>query len=194
MEFPKRFDKESIKPGDWEKLLEALTARDKDLETEFNLSINGKHAAIMVPRVTIDPAYKQKNLTAANAAANWAALSWQNEFSTTANAVTNAVTYNGRGILTRCVFAEITSAGTAARVFGGQITIDGNIVYQDTVAAVVRESAWRVLVGSYSETGGTNHLIVDAAIGLPFNNSCVIDLKSDGTRTFTVGWHIDKKL
>lgn len=194
MEFQKRFDKQTIKPGDWEKLLDALAARDKDIEKEFNLSINQKHAPILVPRVTIDPAHKQKGLAPGSAVANWTALNWQNELSTTANTFQTAVNYVGRGILTRAVFAEITSAGSAIRVFGGRITIDGNVVYSDATACVVRESAWRVVVGTYSETGGTNHAILDAAIGLPFNNSCLIELVSDGTRTFTVGWHIDKKL
>jgi hypothetical protein len=165
----------------------------RDIEQEIRRVINEKHAPILIPQVTIDAAHAQKNLAAADAGANWAALSWQNSASTTSNAYQTALNHTGRGILTKLAIAEVTSGTNNNRTFGVKLTIDGNVLY-DVANALTRESAIRVIVGNLIDVSGTNFALVDGSIGLPYNQNCKIEYISDGTRTLSIGWKVAKKL
>ncbi len=50
-----------------------------------------------------------------------------------------------------------------------------------------------VVVGGIAIIGTTMISVNESAIGLPFNTSCKIEFKSDGTRSITAGWKIAKK-
>lgn len=189
MEFRRRFSELLEGRG----LHEALDALQKDIEEQFTLAINGKHAPIMVPRVTIDAAHSQQNFAAASASAIAAAFSLQNTATSTSASVATAVEYLGRGVLTKFAIMEVTAGATNSRTFGAKLTIDGNVVY-DVSNALTRESAIRVIVGNLVNVSGTNLGFLDEAPGLPFNSQCKLEFTSDGTRTLTAAWKIAKKL
>lgn len=182
MEFRKRFS-ESLAGRS---LAEALDDFQRDIEREFNMAINEKHAPIMVPRVTIDAAHAQVNSTTAYTGTNFNAAQTA---TTTSASFATAINYVGRGVLTKFLIAEVTSGGAISRQFGAKITIDGNVVYSDS-NALTRETATRVIVGNLNGTVS----ILDEFPGLPFNQSCKLEFASDGTRTLTAAWKIAKKL
>lgn len=172
----------------------ATALRERD--DEIARMLNEKHAPILIPRVTIDPAHASKNLTAASAVAIWAALTWDSgsTATTTSSSFATAVNYVGRGILTLAVVAEVTSGATNVRNGGMRITIDGNEVYSAT-NSIARNSAWRVVVGRQIDVSGTNIAIIPTYPGLPFNSSCLIEIIGNASGdTITAGWHIAKKL
>lgn len=155
-----------------------------------------EHAAILVPRISIDSDHGPFNLVAANAAANWSALAWRTSTTTTSSSLVTALDYSGRGVLTKCVIAEVTSAAPAG--LAGvelQITIDGNVVYSNA-SAIARQSQWRVVVGNQINVGGANYGITDEVPGLSFNRNCKIEFASNntGTATISLGWKVAKKL
>lgn len=148
------------------------------------------------PLVTIDPAHAKTVLNAADAATIKTQMAFQNSATSLSASIQTAVNYSGSGILTKCLIGEFAALGTAAFNARLQITIDGVVVYNDT-AAISRESSMRVVVGnqivSTNTTPTTLQQMIDSSIGLPFNQSCKIEYLSDGTRTVTVAWHIDKR-
>lgn len=164
---------------------------DRDLE--IRKAVDEKHAPILIPQVTIDAAHIQKNLAAASAGAIWTALSWGNSTSTTSGSYQTAVSYVGRGVLTKCAIAEVTAGTTNPRTMGVRITLDGRVLY-DVANALTRESAMHVIVGNILEISGALVAVTDETPGLPFNASCLIEYVSDGTRTCSIGWKIAKKL
>lgn len=189
MEFQRRFN-----PGmSLEEVIASLASFQTDAEQEFTLMINDKHAPIMIPRVTIDSAHNVLQLTAANSVAILAQLVLTNTAASTSATIQTAVSYTGRGILTKCIIGEFSGVGTVAYNAELKITIDGNVVY-DVANAITRQQQIRVVVGNLIDIQADAQLAVtDGYPGLPFNNSCLIEYKSDGTRNTTVGWKIAKK-
>jgi hypothetical protein len=171
----------------------ATDLQDRDLEARK--AVNEKHAPILIPRVTIDPAYAITNVAAASAAAIFSGFAFQNTFTTTNNGFVTAVSYTGRGILTKALVGEFTSAGTTAGRNGGiQITIDGNVVYT-AANATTRQSSFRTIVGNQLEIAAANYALFGAYPGLPFNSSCLIEISGNASGdTISAGWHIAKKL
>lgn len=177
----------------FEKYDSALSKWTDDLQVSLAQMISEKHAPVMVPRVTIDPAHAQTNVTAASATAIWNAFNLASSASTTLNTLQTAVSYTGRGVLKLCLITEKDSGAAAAFNAELKITIDGTTVYDDT-AAIAAGSQMRVVVGNLlTITAGTLYALTDDSIGLPFNKTCVIQYKSDNVHTVTVGWKIAKK-
>ncbi len=168
----------------------------KDLEGKFRKMLTEEHASVLVPQTTIDAAHALKNLTAASAAAIFAAFSIPSgsQASTSSTSTQVAVDYSGRGILTKALLAEVTSGASALRngaLF--QITIDGNIVYTNS-SALSRQSQILVVVGNLVDVSGTNLGLIDGH-GFPFNSQCKIEYttSSAGGDTVTAAWKIIKK-
>ena len=90
------------------------------------------------------------------------------------------------------MLGEFAAGATAAFNAELKITIDGTVVYDDA-ACIARESSMHVVVGGIAIIGTTMISVNESAIGLPFNTSCKIEFKSDGTRSITAGWKIAKK-
>lgn len=178
--------------------LQGLNARISEYGIAVQQAVNGvidrKHAPILIPAVTIDASHAKLSITAASAATIFNNLALQNTASSTSSSLQTAVNYTGRGVLTKCLAIEKTSAGTTAYNAAVKITIDGNVVYNDT-AALARQSQMRVILGNQLVTGTDLISVTHASIGLPFNQSCKIEYSSsDGTTTTTVAWNISKKL
>lgn len=168
----------------------------KDLEGKFRKMLNEKHASVLIPQTTIDAAHATKNLTAASAGAIWTAFSIPatSQASTTSTSTQVAIDYSGRGILVKAAIAEITSGATTARntaLF--KITIDGNVVYNNT-SSLSRQSQILVVVGNLVDVSGTNLGFLDEN-GYPFNSQCKIEYTTSavGGDTTTVAWKIIKK-
>lgn len=162
----------------------------RELQQKLDMAINEKHAPILIPRTTIDAAHTQINSATANT--TWTNQNWVNTASSLSASVQTALTYTGRGVLRLCAVTEKASGGTAAFNAELKITIDGNVVYDDA-ACLNREQSYRVVLGQYIDTTGGG-MFLDDPIGLPFNATCKIEYKSDGTRTVTVGYRVSKKL
>lgn len=188
MELQKRWDRVLDFPA----LLDALAARDRDLEEQFNIAINASNAAIAVPKVAIDSAHAQYNFAAASAAGILTGLALEGFSTTTAASYSGAVNYIGRGVLTMAMLGEFTAAGIGAASGGLRITLDDVQIFVNN-AYINRQSCIRVCVGSLN-VYSTTLLGVVESVGLPFNSSCLIEFQSDGTRTATCAWKILKKL
>ena len=174
-------------------LKDALAANNTDLINYLNQMINDKHATLMIPRVTIDAAQAKINVSGADAGNTLANMYLEKFVTTTSNTIQTAVSYIGRGVLSMVMLGEFVSTGTAAFNAQLKITIDDNVVYDDA-ASIARESSLRVVVGGVAIIAAGQISVSESAIGLPFNSSCLIQYKSDGTRTITAGWKIAKKL
>ena len=175
----------------------ATSFRSRD--DEIAKMLNEKHAPILIPKVAVDAAHGKFNLVAASAGGIWTNLNWGNSTTTTAGTLQTAVNYLGRGVLTKCVIAEVTSAGTGAIVnadTGLVITIDGTKVYDnDGTGVISRQSSMRVVVGNFFFTLSTDSpCVLDEVPGLPFNASCKIEYRSNAVGTISIGWKIAKKL
>lgn len=169
----------------------------KDIEGKMRKMLTEEHASVLVPQTTIDAAHAVKNLTAASASAIFAAFSIPSgsQTTTTSTSTQVAIDYSGRGILTKALLAEVTSGAVSARgsaLF--KITIDGNVIYNNT-SALSRQSQILVVVGNLIDVSGTNLGLVDGH-GFPFNSQCKIEFttSSSGGDTVTAAWKIIKKV
>lgn len=183
---------------DLKKYLQGLNARIAEYGIEVQKAvldmIDRKHAPILIPVVAIDASHAKQNITAASAGTIFTNLALQNTAASTSSSLQTAVSYTGRGVLTKLVAIEKTSGGTTAYNAAVKVTIDGNVVYNDS-AALARQSQMRVILGNQLITGTDLISVTHSSIGLPFNQSCKIEYSSsDGTTTTTVGWNISKKL
>lgn len=179
------------------KYLQGLNARIAEYGAQVQQAVNGvidrKHAPILIPAVTIDAAHGTMNVTAASAGSIFTNFNVGQSASTTSASTQTAVNYTGRGVLTKCFLMEKTSGGTTNYSALLKITIDGNVVYNQS-ATLTRESQLHVVVGNQAVYGTDLIGIIDDDMGLPFNKSCKIEYASDGTITTTVAWKIKKKL
>lgn len=171
----------------------ALKKWADDLQISLAKMIDEKHAPLMLPRVTIDSAHAQVNVTPASAGAVWNAFNLSTSAVSNANTLQTAVSYTGRGVLKLCLVTEKDSGAAAAFNAELKITIDGTVVYDDA-AAIAAGSQMRVVVGNLlTIAAGTLYALTDDSIGLPFNKTCLVQYKSDGVHNTTVGWKIAKK-
>lgn len=160
----------------------------RDVEEALDKVLNEKHAPIMIPRTTIDPAH---TAVAATSTA-WTNLAWGSQGTTNSATFATILSYTGRGVLRKLVIAEITSGGAAANSVPVKLTVDGNVIL-NLNPGIATQSQLRVLVGSMHYTSISNIAVHDDAIGIPFNSSILIELAT-AAGTATAGWAISKKL
>lgn len=160
----------------------------RDLEALLDTMLNEKHAPLMVPRTTIDPAHTAVAATSTG----WTNIAWGTQGTTMSGSFETIASHTGRGVLRKLAVAEITSGGAAANSVPVKVTIDGNVVL-NLNPAIATQSQMRVLVGNLYYVSATNFAILDDPIGLPFNSSILIEAATAGG-TATVGWALSKKL
>jgi hypothetical protein len=174
-----------------DRLLEALAALQLDVEREFNMSINAKHAPLLIPRVAIDPGSSEFSIVT-TAFAN---LNLPNTATTSSTTQQLALDYTGRGVLQFVVVAECTSGGAGAFETTVALSIDGVVIY-GSVNFTTTQNRMRVLVGRANKESTALIYGLDDPIGIPFNSSCQIAFctTTGSVGTTSIGWRIAKKL
>ena len=174
----------------WNIFAGAYAQQLQDLQLQFDRMLSEKHAPLLIPRITIDPASTEFVIVAAG----FNNLNLPNTTSTTSTSAVQAFSYTGRGVLQKLVMAEIASGGAAAQASSLDITVDGNVVFSSAVATTT-QSSMKVIVGDLLLKESTSLIhVADDSIGLPYNKSIVVNYRTNVAGTIHLGWKVAKKL
>ncbi len=176
-------------------VVEALGLWAQDIEKGFQFLLSAEHATLRIPTTTID-AGSAEVLASSGAIAynNFLRSYLPNTATTTSNLTTTALNYTGKGVL-ECVLAVAQDSSTTSTAAGVAvvITIDGNVVFNGTVSA---NNRLRAIVGQLVNFDPANEYLgcISDPIGLPFNETCVIQYASaTNGQGVTIGWRVSKK-
>lgn len=168
---------------------ENMTQFLSELEEILNGMISQKHAPVKIPNVTIDASTGTFSATATG----WGTNNLATTGTTASASFATILSYTGRGVLRMLVAGEVSGSLTNACVGGIRLTVDGNVIYSNS-AINSTQSQLLVVVGGLNWTSKDQFALLDDPIGIPFNQSLLIEGLMSSPRSLNVGWRLSKKL